>query len=1162
MSSATVNEDADSILEIGGLRVAPGDRVGNFVYRRLIGRGGMAHVLLASDPDGRPVALKVLKSTRVGSGYQRFLREFKALSRLRHPNVIRVDALGSLHGHPYIAMEYVDGHDLHYAIHTFRTLSPEERWRRCEEILVDLCRALAYIHRRGLIHRDLKPSNVLLAHDRQCKLTDFGIVKDLDPDADSAISTTLVGTWAYASPEQIQGHPIDHRSDLYSLGVILFAMLTGRRPFVARDLAGYLELHRSHAAPAPRELDPSVPEHLDEICRRLLRKHARERFRSAQEILYRLEQLDADLDLPDLAPWQPALVGRAFEEELLRGRAAALTRGQSAAVWIEGAEGTGKTRLLDVVAHQAELMGLTTHRVRAGEQDGPFSVVLRLAASVAGHLPARAAERLQTAVEAYTEEGSARGQGRERVHDALADGIAALAEEGPQVVLVDDLHNAQLPTLDALTWLVRRFVGAEPPAVLFVGTWRPDRIGGRLAALRDAVGAGATVDLVKVGPLSPALVDDLVLGLLGPGRLSEVLSERLYRESEGNPLFLVGYVQNLMNHGVIVRSTGGWRVTADVEELASGHMDIPPAVRQVVHARLDAVEEPERPLLEALAVNGREMELDVLLDVLDLDEDTGIDHLERLIALGVVRQRRAGQQVFLDFAQHKYGDVIYRELDEERRADMHRRVAAALEIRYQHAPAAAEVVGEHYRRAGEVGKAFQYLAAAARRARDKGQYTEAWELAARAHGADDPARVDLPATEYAAIKHTLLQVRADVLFHRTEWQEARDVLEQAIALIGAGPDEASALRTRIHYGRVLRVLGDLDRAEAEVRGSLERARELHDREAVAEGLLVLAGIEWGRGRLDACEALAQEGLVLATSPGLAGARAHLLLALTAVQASRGQLASAAAGLQDAQALFKQLQMRTARTLALANLAEVLLGQGEPATAWEYATDALQEAEEASHRLGEAAARGIRGLAAMRAGMYEEARAEFEAAMAAARALGVQSELAVPAWQIARLDIEEGDLDSALNNLDTAAAAARLGDPEHYAGAIEVLRAQVHACTDSAEAAVSLLSRVEARISVLPMLRRGQVLIDLAEAWRLLGNTTFAVARAREAAQLASVRGFRLYHLDALLLLERLEATPADRASALARAKALARDLSGAMPAAWQTAFLQKHGFGR
>jgi tetratricopeptide (TPR) repeat protein len=1159
VSSGSDSDGPDSILEIGGLRVAPGDRIAGYVYRRLVGKGGMAHVLLASDPDGRPVALKVLKSSRVGSGRTRFKREFRALARLRHPNVIRVDAFGDLHGHPFIAMEYVEGHDLHHAIQIFRTLPPDERWRRCEEILVDLCRALAYIHRRGLIHRDLKPSNILLDHDRHCKLTDFGIVKDLDPDADSAVSTTLVGTWAYASPEQITGQPIDHRSDLYSLGVILFAMLTGRRPFVARDLSGYLELHRSHVAPAPRELDPTVPVHLDEICRKLLRKQPRDRFRSAQEILYRLEQLDADNDGADIAAWTAPLAGRAAEEEVLRGRTAALTRGQSGLLLIEGEEGTGKTRMLEVAANQAELMGIPVHRVRAAERDGPFSPVLRLAASVGGHLGARAPARLGEAVAAFSEEGASRGQARERLYDALVEAVTLLLDEGPQVLLVDDLQNAQLPTLDALSWLLRRFASGDGHALLVVGTLRPDRVTPRLAALREPVTAEIVPEILRLKPLPRDAVDDLVLGLLGPGRPAMVLAERLFRETEGNPLFLVAYVQNLITHGLITRSTGGWRLVADIDEIASGHFEVPAAVRNAVRARLDTLDERERPLAEALAVNGREIEVDVLLDVLDLDEEGGADRVEALLAQGIVRQRGAGQQTFLEFVHTKYGDVIYRELDPEHRADTHRRIAAALEVRYQHAPAAAEVVGEHYRRAGEAGKAFHYLTAAARRLRDKSQHAEAWDLTGRAQLVDDAARVDLAPQEYAAIKHHLLQVRADVLYHRSEWGEAREVLEQALTLLTAGVDEASGLRTRIHYARALRVTGDLDRAAAEVASCLERARDLHDRAAVSEGLLVLAGIAWARGELDACERNAQEGLVLATGPTLVGARAHLLLALTAVQASRGELASAASGLNDAQALFRDLRMRPARALALANLAEVLLGQGDPGGAWENATDALQEAEEAGHRLGESAAHGIRGLAALRAGAREVARTELEASLAAARALGVQSELAVPAWQLARLDLEEGEPEVALVTVGTAATAARLGDPEHYGPAIEALRAQALARTDEPAAARAVIATVDGQLGGLPMLRRAQVMLDLARAVALLGDAAPALVRAREVWHLCSVRGFRLFALDGLLLMESLVDDVAERTRIRADLRTQAREVAATLPSDWQIPFLRRMG---
>ena len=118
--SDPANPTADLTLDIGGMVLEPGARIGPYVFRRVAGKGGMAHVVLASDPDGNPVAVKVLKANRVSTGLLRFKREFRALARLRHPNIIRVDAYGDLWGHPYIAMEFVEGTDLHQLIHAFR----------------------------------------------------------------------------------------------------------------------------------------------------------------------------------------------------------------------------------------------------------------------------------------------------------------------------------------------------------------------------------------------------------------------------------------------------------------------------------------------------------------------------------------------------------------------------------------------------------------------------------------------------------------------------------------------------------------------------------------------------------------------------------------------------------------------------------------------------------------------------------------------------------------------------------------------------------------------------------------------------------------------------------------------------------------------------------
>ena len=126
-------------LKMGGLELKPGAVIDGFVYMREIGSGGMARVLLARNPAGELVALKVLRQSRFRTGLVRFRREFRALSRINHPNVIRVHCYGDVHGHPYIAMEYVDGPDLHSLIRSFRAWEPQKRWRRCEEILVWTC---------------------------------------------------------------------------------------------------------------------------------------------------------------------------------------------------------------------------------------------------------------------------------------------------------------------------------------------------------------------------------------------------------------------------------------------------------------------------------------------------------------------------------------------------------------------------------------------------------------------------------------------------------------------------------------------------------------------------------------------------------------------------------------------------------------------------------------------------------------------------------------------------------------------------------------------------------------------------------------------------------------------------------------------------------------
>lgn len=1158
----TAPEPTEDNLEIGGLRVMPGDRLGPYVYRRLVGRGGMAHVLLASDPDGRPVALKVLKANRMATGLTRFKREFRALARMRHPNVIRVDAYGDIHGHPYIAMEYVEGTDLHTTIQTLRSWRAAERWRRVEEVLVDLCRALAYIHRRGLVHRDLKPSNVLIDGERRCKLTDFGIVKDLDPAADTMVSTTLVGTWAYASPEQMEGHALDHRSDLYSLGVILFAMLTGRRPFVAKDLSGYLTLHRTQAPPHARQIDPSVPAHLDEICDRLLRKNPRERFRSAQEILYRLEQQDPVTEVETRGVWRPPLVGRKDEEDRVRELVSGLTAGRGATLTLEGGEGSGRSRMLDVVEAHAMLIGLPCLRIGVEARDGSLVPLVRLARLVVEELGEREVPRtLHAALEAFGAEGEpVQGNARERLADGLHEGLAALLEDAPLVVLVDDLHRARVPMLDTLAGLVRRLAGMP---VLFGMALATDRMTPRLDAIRTGHLLHETPARVLLQPLPLAAIEELAVGLLGAGRPASALATRLHRETQGNPLFVTLFLQHLMGQGILVRARpvgegggrpGAWKLAVDVEEIQSGHLELPPGVRQVVRARLAPLTGRERDLACTLAVHGPKMELDLLLEVLGLDEDDAQDRIEKLEDAGIVILGRVGEVEHLSFTHAKYGDVLYRELSLDNRAELHRRIARALEAQPVHGAARAEVVGEHWRRAGEAGKAWQHMVAAAERLRDRSLPGEAREIAERAQGLEEAARVDLDDETWATTRQRLMQVMAEIAISGGGWSEARDYAEQAIAMGPTEGEDAPTVRARLTLSRVLRATGESAAAEAEACESLAIARTLDDVEIVPEALRVRAVVAWSRGDVETTEIAVREALALAATPGMAQMRAHLLLTRGAVQQARGQLGPAAASFADAERLLRDLHLKHWQASAVASRAAVVLQQGLVSAALEDANTALLMALETGHAYGETLARVVRGSAWLALGAVEQAAPELEVALKRARTLRQPLDLAVPAVQLARARLALGQPAAAARFCDEASAAVAGGDPELIAPVISGLRTAVAASNGDTARVQAALERGPELVRGLPDLRRAQVELLLADAASRVGLVEAASGSARQAAQLAAHASGRLVLLEAWTLLAGVAPEPGERDAATGHRDALVRELLPLVPEALRMSF--------
>lgn len=267
-----------------------GEQVGPLAIEQELGSGAMGTVYLARHVEtGAKVALKVMLAG-LGSNPKaeaRFEREADVLKQLRHPNIVRLVASGRYRGKPFYAMEFIEGESLDKILERRGKLS----WQEAVEVTKQVCAALEHVHDKGILHRDLKPANVMMTRDGVVKLTDFGIAKDLDRTALTSANYT-VGTAAYMSPEQCRGESdIDHRTDLYSLGVMLFELITGRRPFEADSPVQMLMKHLKAKPPRLSQFVPDVPPELDTLIDQLLEKKREHRPRNARTVAQTLDRI-------------------------------------------------------------------------------------------------------------------------------------------------------------------------------------------------------------------------------------------------------------------------------------------------------------------------------------------------------------------------------------------------------------------------------------------------------------------------------------------------------------------------------------------------------------------------------------------------------------------------------------------------------------------------------------------------------------------------------------------------------------------------------------------------------------------------------------------------------------------------------------------------------
>ncbi|MCI0784575.1 MAG: protein kinase, partial [Chloroflexi bacterium] len=780
----------------------------------------------------RDVAVAIIKTEGLDeAGLTRVKREAQSMGRLGdHPNIVTIHDIGEDGGRPYIVSQYMSGGDLDGLLER-----SEERQLAVESVLrmgEQMCGALEHAHAHGVIHRDLKPGNIWLTEEGDAKLGDFGLAVALDRSR-ITMEGMMVGTVAYMPPEQALGRQADARSDLYSLGCVLYECLTGRPPFTGDDPTAIISQHINMTPVAPSWHTEQCPPDLEEIVLGLLAKDPGERPASAAEVAEALAKIDpeqksathSDSNVLDRLA-RGVFVGREKELERLRKAADASFAGRGELVMLVGEPGIGKTRTTQEIETYGRMRGAAVlwgmgHESAGAPSYWPWMQVGRSfgqAYELADILPdmdgkgpelVRIFPELRELFDAVEPEAASDPEAAQfRLFDAYTTFVRAMSKKMPLVIVLDDLHWADKPSLLLLRHLARELSRMR---VLIVGTFRDTELS-RTHPLSEAL-----AELNRESGFQRIVLRGLsreeVLGYIRAAANVEPqrqLVDRIFEETEGNPFFLSEVVNLLTQEGAFSKES--------ISDIA-----VPDGVREALGRRLDLLSEEANELLAIAAIAGREFTYETLSLLGEGKEETVLGLIEEALGARVIEE--LPQPGRYRFTHALMQETLLSELSTTRRVRIHGQVGEALEKRWgERADERATRLAQHFVQAAmltprHAEKAMHYSKLAAEQA--EAQY--GWDEAARHYedcltlaGASDDAQ----SKEEGDLLLALGVCARNAGSYRTAWRslmramdiarERKDATTMANAALEAQEIVAPPGRREALVEEALGALGDSD----------------------------------------------------------------------------------------------------------------------------------------------------------------------------------------------------------------------------------------------------------------------------------------------------------------------------------------------------------------
>ncbi len=907
-----------------------------YQLKSVLGGGRVGQVYLAQDlQKGGDIAIKVLaNSLRTERDRAFFSREFTAIKNLNHPGVVQVYEQGI----DYFTMEYIEGDSL--------SQFQESEVSLIFEVGIEITRVLDYIHRQGVIHRDLKPENIKITSEQKVKIIDFGFAT-CDNLPSSTSESFIAGTINYMAPEMIKGFQVDPRTDLYSLGVIFYELVTGQLPFKSSDLATTMVKQVETVPPLPSNFNKKVTSGFQGIIMKLMEKSPSHRFQSTEELLRAMLRIAGHTDFLDIRVDKgrkflssPRTIGLDENLKRLEKALGKATRSRGRFIVLHASEGLGKTRLLREFQSRSARSGRFMLEVNCEEVSGLevfgsiidqiFSSLERSEETFLKELVGRWGSTLTLLSPHLNQRNCLKECVREEnlspeeLGERICQFFIEISHHYFLCICLDNLHRLDYRCSLILFALAEQSMNHS---ILLCGTYRSN-FGTKESSLEKMLPRfriERVCEEIELIPFSKDQLSRFLASMVDKDYIDSELRDKIFEISRGIPLLAEETFKNLADDGLIYRQGGEWKI--EIDDLRKVRR--PNLLEESLVEKYQNLDETLILITQMAVVVGQHFQLKFLEKLSGITLDTLKHLLPKLLSQGFLAEVRENGEAGFIIGSPRLGELIYEKIPPSFREELHLKVAGLLEIEATKRRPYSEELAYHYRNAQVSEKAIAFSIEAGELCEKQffystaiKHYKNALELVEESSGQQK--------------KLDLFGKLGQIYFQIGNYDTALSYCKEGLALAQAEKSEESIFLkglglNYLKKGQLQESLENFEILTSTLRGQSQE---------MAEELTMMASVYIAMGEYTQAESILKEVLDLARDQKNRTLQASIYNSFAEIQYMRGQWPNSMNYYLRAFDLLQLSERLSLKARVAKGIAQIYIQKGRTQEAYRYLEEAL------------------------------------------------------------------------------------------------------------------------------------------------------------------------------------------------------------------------------